>query len=54
MHPIAGWPILSVLSLATLSVATMTNSRNRFILSWVVLPVLLEGVILHFFYMNLR
>ncbi len=34
MHLIAGWPILLVLSVATLSVATMTTSRNRFIMSW--------------------
>jgi len=50
MHLTIGWPILSVLSVAILAVATMTTSRNRFIMSCVVLPVLFEGVVFHVFY----
>jgi hypothetical protein len=53
MHLIAGWPMLSVLAVTTLSAATLADSRSRSVVNWVVLPVLLEGVILHFFYMNL-
>ena len=53
MHLIAGWPMLSVLAVTTWSVATLADSHSRSVVNWVVLPVLLEGVILHFFYMNL-
>jgi hypothetical protein len=53
MHVIAGWPMLSVLAVMTLSVATLADSRSRCIVNWIVFPVLLEGAILHFLYMNL-
>jgi Flp pilus assembly protein protease CpaA len=53
MHLIAGWSMLSVLAVMTWSVATLADSRSRCIVNWVVFPVLLEGAILHFFYMNL-
>jgi Flp pilus assembly protein protease CpaA len=51
MHLIAGWPMLSVLFVAILSVATLADSRSRGIVNWVVLPVLLEGAVLYRFYM---
>jgi hypothetical protein len=53
MHVITSWPMLSVLAVMTLSLATLADSRSRCVVNWVVFPVLLEGAILHFFYMNL-
>lgn len=53
MHVIAGWPILSALAVMTLLLTTLADLRSRSVVNWVVLPVLLEGAILHFFYMNL-
>ena len=53
MQAIAGCPMLSVLVVMTLSVATLADSRSRCVVNWVVLPVLLEGAILYFFYTNL-
>jgi hypothetical protein len=54
MHLIAGWSILSVLSVVTVLMATQADSRVRCIVNWVILPVLLEGVVLNCLYLNLR
>jgi Flp pilus assembly protein protease CpaA len=50
MHMIAGWPTLILLSLAALTGVCIADSRTRFIVNWLVLPVLCEGVLLHWFY----
>jgi Flp pilus assembly protein protease CpaA len=47
---IAGWPMLIVLAVAALTVAAWVDSRSRFIVNWLLLPVLLEGVLMHWFY----
>ncbi|MDR3776771.1 MAG: hypothetical protein P4K97_07730 [Terracidiphilus sp.] len=53
MHVIASWPMLSVLAGMSLSSVTLADSRSRSVVNWVVLPILIEGAILHFYYMNL-
>jgi Flp pilus assembly protein protease CpaA len=52
MHLIAAWPTLTVLALAALLGICISDSRTRFIVNWLVLPVLCEGVLLHWFYFN--
>jgi hypothetical protein len=52
MHFIAGWPTLTVLALAAFTGLVISDSRTRFFVNWLVLPVLCEGVLLHFFYFN--
>jgi hypothetical protein len=52
MYLIAGWPTLTVLTLAALTGTLIADSRARFIVNWLVLPVLCEGVLLHCFYFN--
>ena len=52
MSLIAGWPTLSFLALVALTATCVTDSRVRFIVHWLVLPVLCEGVLLHFFFIS--
>ena len=50
MYLIAGWPTLTLLALAALTGVCIADSRTRFIVNWLVLPVLCEGVLFHWFY----
>jgi hypothetical protein len=52
MYLIAGWPTLSVLAAAAAAGVCIVDSRTRHIVNWLLLPVLCEGVLLHFFYLN--
>lgn len=54
MNFIAGWPILVVLALTALSIAAWADSRTRTIMNWLVLPILLEGALMDWFYTSLR
>ena len=54
MHLIAGLPILVAVALAAISIVTLTDSRIRTIVSWLVLPLLLEGAVVQWLYSNVH
>jgi len=50
MHLIAGLPILVAVALAAGSAVTLPDSRSLSIVSWLVLPLLLEGAVVQWLY----
>lgn len=52
MNWITGWPALAVIALSAAVGACISESRIRFIVNWLLLPVLCEGVLLQLFYFN--
>lgn len=54
MNLISGWPILVVLGLTALAIAGWADSRTRTIVNWLLLPILLEGALMDWFYTSLR
>jgi hypothetical protein len=50
MHLIAEWPVLNVLAVAGLSAAALVDSRCRAIVSWFLLPALVEGAVALFYF----
>jgi hypothetical protein len=54
MQSIAGWPILPLFAVAVVSIPLFLDSRYRGFLSWVVVPVLLEGAIFSLIWLHAR
>jgi hypothetical protein len=50
MHLITGWPALNVLAVAILTTTALVDSRSRAFVNWLLLPALVEGAVVLFYF----